>query len=76
MKFPNDNFRCGEERLASTVEERQHSLNPVVRTRATHSPKNKPDESRTGRPAFIEDFLQEHSRFGQQADSIEFASCF
>lgn len=70
MSFPNDNYRCGEELPASTVDERQHSLNPVVRTRAAHYPKNKPDESRTGRPTFIEDFLLEHSRFGQQADSI------
>ena len=36
-------------------------------------PNDKPDESRTGSPTFTEDFLLEHSRFGQQGDSIEFA---
>ena len=61
---------------AATVDEKQHSLNPVMRTRVAHDSRNKPDESRPGRPTFREDFLLEHSRFGQQADSIEFAGCF
>jgi len=42
MSFPNVNHRCGEERPASTVDERQHSLNRVVRTRAAHN-SNKPE---------------------------------
>jgi hypothetical protein len=37
---------------------------------------NKPDESQTGRPTFIEDFLLEHSHFGQQADSRVFTGYF
>lgn len=66
-----------EERPATTtVDESQHSLNPVTRTRVTRLLQKNPDESRTGRPTFIEDFALEHSRFGHQADSIEFAGCF
>ena len=76
MSFPKDNYRCGEELPVSTVDEGQHSLNPVVRTRAAHYSKTTPDESRTGGPTFVEDFLLEHSHFDQQADSIVFASCF
>jgi len=51
-----------EKNFQSNVDDRQHSLNPVVRTQAAHYPKNKPDESNSGRPAFTEDFLLEHSR--------------
>ena len=76
MSFPNDNYRRVGKRPAATVDARQHSVNPVMRTRAAHYSKNKPDESRTGRPTFMEDFLLEHARFGQQADSKEFAGCF
>jgi hypothetical protein len=76
MSFPKDNSRRVGKPPAATVDERQSSLNPLVRIRAAHYSKNKPDESRTGRPAFAEDFLLEHSRFDQQADSIVLASCF
>ena len=76
MSFANDNYRCGEELPVSTVDERQHLLSPMVRTRAAHHSENKPDESRTGGPTFVEDFLLEHSSFGHRAVSIEFASCF
>ena len=76
MSFPNDNYRRVGKRPAAPVDERQHSLDPVMRTRATHYSKNKPDKSRTSRPTFIEDFLLEHSPIGQQADSIGFAGCF
>ena len=74
MSIRHSNYRCVKERPATTVDERQHSLNSVLRA-AGHS-QNKPDESRMGGPTFKEDFLLEHSGFGQQADSIEFAGCF
>jgi hypothetical protein len=76
MSFPNGNYRCREELPASTVNERQRSFNPVGRTRAVHYSTNKPDESQTGSPTFTEDFLLEHSRFSEQADSLVFASFF
>jgi hypothetical protein len=68
MNFPNGNYSYVEDHPATTVDERRHSLSPVVRTRAAHNSKSKPDESRTGKESFIEDFMLEHSRFGQQAD--------
>jgi hypothetical protein len=59
-----------------TADEKQPSLNPVMMlTRAAHYSKNKASESRTGKPTFREDFLLEHSRFGQ-ADSKGYAGCF
>ena len=76
MSFPNDNYRSVGKRQVATVDEKQHSLNPVMSSRAPHYSKKKPDESRTGRPTFIEDFLLEHARSGQQSDSNEFAGCF
>jgi hypothetical protein len=76
MSARHGNYRRVGKRPAVTADERQHSLNPVMRTQAVHDSKNKPDESWTGRPTFREDFLMEHSRFGQQADSIELAGCF
>lgn len=66
MSLPNVNSRCREELSASTVHERQHSLNPMERTRAVHYSQNEPDESRMGRPTFMEDFLLEHSRFASK----------
>ena len=76
MSIRHSNNRCIEERPATNVGERQHSLNPILSARAARHSQNKPDESRTGRPTFKEDFSLEHSRFGQQADSIELAGCF
>ena len=68
MSFPNGNYSCVGDRPATTVGERQHSLNWVVRARAAHYSKNISDESRTGEPNFMEDFLLEHSSLGQQTD--------
>ena len=76
MSIRHSNYRCVEERPATTVDERQHSLNSILLAQAAGHSQTKPDESRTGRPTFIEDFLLEHSRFGQQADSMECAGCF
>ena len=76
MSFPNDNYRRVGKPPAATVDESQHSLNPVMRSQAAHYSQNKREESRTSRPTFTEDFLLEHSRFGQRADSIVFAGCF
>jgi phage protein D len=76
MSIRHSNYRRVVERPARTVDERQHSLNSILLARAANHSQNKPDESRTGRPTFKEDFLLEHSGFGQQADSIEFAGCF
>jgi hypothetical protein len=76
MSIRHSNFLCVEEVPATTVDERQHSLNSILLTRADGHSQTKPDELRTGRPTFIEDFLLEHSPFGQQADSKEFAGCF
>jgi len=70
MSIRHSNYRCVEERPATTVDERQHSLNSILLARDAGHSQTKPDESRAGRPTFIEDFLLEHSRFGQQADSI------
>ncbi len=75
MSIRHINYRrVGE--AATTVDERQHSLNPILLAPAVNHSENKPDESRTGRLTFKEDFLLEHSGFGQQADSKEFAGCF
>jgi len=76
MSVRHRKYRCEEKRPAATVDESQHSLNPVMLTRAGDYSKDKPDESRKGRSPFIEDFLLEHSRFGQQPDSKGFAGCF
>lgn len=76
MSIRHSHYRCVEERLATTVDERRHSLNSILPARAADHSHTKPDESRTVRPTFIEDFLLEHSPDGKQADSIEFAGCF
>jgi hypothetical protein len=76
MSIRRSNYLCVEEVPATTVDERQHSLNSILLARAAGHSQTKPDESRTGRPTFIQDFLFEHSPSGQQADSIEFAGCF
>ena len=77
MSVGHSNYRRVGKHPAATDDERQHSLNPVTMlTRVAHHSQNKPDESRPGRPTFREDFLLEHSRFSQQADSIELAGCF
>jgi len=77
MSVRHGNYRRTGKRPAATVDERQRSLNPVMMlTRAARHSQNKPDESRTGRPTFREDFILEHSRFGQQGDPIEFVGCF
>jgi hypothetical protein len=76
MSIRHNNNRCVEERPATTGDQRKHSVNSVRIARATSHPQNKPEQSRTGRPTFKDDFLMEHSGFGQQADSTEFAGCF
>jgi hypothetical protein len=76
MSIRHSNYRRVVKRPATTVDERQHSLNSILPPRAANHSQNKPDESRTGTPTFKEDFLLEHSGFGQKADSIEFACCF
>ncbi len=77
MSARHSNYLRLEKRQAVIADERQDSPNPVkILTRVTHHSQNKPDESRPGRPNFREDFLLEHSRFGQQADSIEVPGCF
>jgi hypothetical protein len=76
MSIRHSNYRRVVERPAATVDERQHPLNSIVLEPAARHLQDKPDELRTGRPTFIEDFSSEHSRFGRQADSIEFAGCF
>src|ERR1019366_6406015 len=70
MSIRHSNYRCVEERPATTVDERQHSLNSILLAQAAGHSQTKPDESRTGRPTFIEDFFLNHSRFAQKADSI------
>jgi hypothetical protein len=77
MSIRHGKYRRASNRSAATADKRQQSLNPVMmRTRTgLHSAKKK-DESRTVKPTFIEDFLLEHTRFGQQADSTELAGCF
>lgn len=74
MSIRHSNYRRVEERPATTLDERQHPLKPVLLARAARHSRNKPDESRA--VTFIQDFSSEHSRFGQQADSIEFVGCF
>jgi hypothetical protein len=76
MSIRHSNSCCVEEGTATTIDERQHSLNPILPARAAGHSQTQPDESRIGRPTFIEDFSLEHSPFGQQADSKEFAGCF
>jgi hypothetical protein len=76
MSFPNDNQRCVEKRRAEAVDAKQGSLNSVLLAPAARHSQNTPIESRKGRPAFIEDFVLEHSRFDQQRDSIKFVGCF
>jgi len=76
MSSRHSNYRRVVKRPATTVSERQHSLNSILLARAANHSKNKTDESRTGRPTLKEDFLLEHSGFGQKADSIEFVGCF
>lgn len=76
MSFPNDNYRRVGKPEAATVDERQHSLNSILLARAARRSQKEPNKPRTGRPTFGEDFLLEHSRFGQQADSTELAGCF
>jgi len=77
MSVRHSNYRRVGKRQAVAADQRQHSLNPVMMlTRPARYSQKKPDESRTGRPAFREDFLLEHSRFDQQADSMELAGCF
>jgi hypothetical protein len=76
MSIRHSSYRRIEKRPTTTVDERQHSLNSNLPARAACHSLAKPDESRTSRPTFIEDFSLEHSRLGQQADSTEFAGCF
>ena len=76
MSICQSNYRCIEEGPATTVDEGKHSLNFTLLERGPGHSQTKPDELRTDTPTFIEDFLLEHSPFGQQADSIEFAGCF
>lgn len=74
MSVRDSNYRSVEERPTTTIDERQHSVNPVMLTPTARYAKNEP--RRTGKPSFREDFLLEHSRFGQQAESMELAGCF
>ena len=76
MSIRHSNYLCVEEAPATTGDESQHSLNSILLARAAGDSQTKPDESRTGRPTFIEEFLLEHSHFGQQADSIKFVGFF
>jgi hypothetical protein len=76
MSFPNDSYRREGKHPAATIDEKQRSLNAKVLARAANCSQSKSDESRTGRPTFVEDFVLEHARFGQQADSRESAGCF
>lgn len=77
MSVRHSNYRRAGKRPGIAADQRQHSLNPVIMlTRPARPSQKKPDESRTGRSAFREDFLLEHSRFEQHADSIELAGCF
>jgi hypothetical protein len=76
MSVRHSNHRRVRKPSAATVPERQRSLNPMMLTRAARHSKKEPDDSRTGRPTFLEDFLLEHSRFGQQSNSLEFVGCF
>jgi len=76
MSVRDTNYRSIEKRPTTTVDEKQHSANPGTLTRTAPNSENKASESRTDKPNFREDFLLEHTRFGQQADSIELAGCF
>jgi hypothetical protein len=76
MSIRHSNYRCVEEDPATTVDEKQHSLNSILLIRASGHSQTKPDVSRTSKSTFIEDYLVEHSPLGQQADSMECAGCF
>ena len=76
MSVRHSNQTGVREASASAVAERPRSLNPMMLTRAARHSKNDRDDSGPRRPTFREDFLLEHSRIGQQADSIGFVGCF
>ena len=76
MSLPHSGDRYLGKAAAATVDERQRLLNSVTPTKAASHSQNGPEESHPVRPTFREDFLQEHSRFGKQAGSIEFVSYF
>ena len=76
MSLRNSEYFCVEEPPTATIDDKQHSLNPMALARATNYLLNEHDESPNDTPTFMEDFLLEHSPIGQQADSIEFAVCF
>ena len=76
MSEHHRNQRRVREALATAVVERTRSLNPGMSTRAARHSKKEPDDSCPRKPTFREDFLLEHSRFGQQADSTGFVGCF
>jgi hypothetical protein len=65
MSVRHSNYRCVEKRPAKTVDEGQYPLNSILLPRAACDSLNEPDESRTGTPTFIEDYLLEHSPIGQ-----------
>jgi hypothetical protein len=69
MSIRPSNSSCTEEHPATTVDESQRSLKSILLVRVACHSQVKADESRMGRPTFIEDFLLEHSPLGQPADS-------
>ena len=76
MSVRHSNYlRVGEPPVA-TVDENQRYQNPVMLTTVIRRVKNEPYESRPVKPAFRKDFVLEHSRFGKQADSVEFVHYF
>ena len=76
MSVRQSNYRYLGKPSAVAVDERQHSLNSLLLARAARHSQNQPDESLPGGTTFREDFLMEHSRLGQRADSKVFAGCF
>lgn len=76
MSVRHSNQRRVREALATAVAERPRPLNPMMLTRAARHSKKQPDDSGPRKPTFREDFLLEHSRVGQHADSIGLVGCF
>ena len=71
MSIRHNSNTCVEESPATIDGESQHSFNSIFPPRVECRSKNKCAESTKTRPTFMEEFLFEHSRYGQQADSIE-----
>ncbi len=56
MSIRHSSYLRIEKRSATTFDEKQHSLNSILPARAARYYPTKPDESRTNRATFIEDF--------------------